>query len=55
LEKRSNSKYSPQNSYKKNDRKINVKPNLEFIEIKEKILLRFFECIRENGKIDNPS
>jgi len=54
LEKRSNSKYSLQNS-KKNDRKINVKPNLEFIEIKEKILLKFFECIRENGKIDNPS
>ena len=35
--------------------KINVKPNSEFIEIKERIMLSFFDCIRENGKIDNPS
>lgn len=38
-----------------NDRKINVMPNSEFYQIKERILLNYFNCLKESGKIENPS
>jgi len=39
----------------KNDRKLNVMPKLEFIEIKERILHSFFNSLKVGGKIENPS
>ena len=42
-------------SIEKSDRKVNKIPNLEYSQIKERIIENYIDCINKIGKTDSPS